>query len=54
MVQHDSGDEASVTGRSSEVPLELGADESALAATAASVEVSVMGSAREPTKLPDI
>jgi hypothetical protein len=39
MAQHDSGDEASVTGGSTEVPLELGALESALATTAASVEV---------------
>ena len=48
MAQHNSGDEASVAGGSTEVPLELGAHESALAATAASVdvvEVAVMGSA---------
>jgi len=45
MAQHDSGDETSVAGGSTEVPLELGAHESALAATGASVEVAVMGSA---------
>jgi hypothetical protein len=34
-----------VAGGSTEVPVELGAHESALAATGASVEVAVMGSA---------
>jgi hypothetical protein len=33
MAKHDSGDEASVAGSSTEVPLELGAHESALAAS---------------------
>jgi hypothetical protein len=45
MAQHDSADEASVTDGSTEVPPELGALESALATTAASVEVAIMGSA---------